>query len=61
MLTVEGFCVTELSTYSSNHVLHSLKVRKCLGYESNLFFQYVDSLMQILKMERKVDKMLLVF
>ena len=61
MFTVEGCSETRLYKHSSNHIFDSLKFPKYIGYECHLFFQNVQKLMKISKMEIKIEKMLLNF
>ena len=61
MLTVHKCSDTWLFSYLSNHAFCSLYFRKYIRCEAHPFFQNVKNLMQILKIQKNVDKIVLVF
>ena len=50
-LTLERCSKTASFGDSSNHISRSQELRRCLGYEADLFFQNALYFMQITKME----------
>ena len=61
MFTVEVCSEVRQSKHLSNHIFDSLSFRKYIGYECHPFFQNVQNLMRISKIERKIEQIFLVF
>ena len=61
MLPVKGSFETGLFGHISSHVFRSAYFRKEISYEGHLFFENVLNLMQISKMQEKIDKKIFVF
>ena len=61
MLPVKGSLETGLFGHISTHVFRSAYFRKEISYEGHLFFENVLNLMQISKMQEKIDKKIFVF
>ena len=61
MFTMEGCSETRVTKHSSNYIFPSLYFRKYIGSECYLVFQNVQNLMKILKTERKIQKIFLLF
>ena len=61
MLPVKGSFETGLFGHISSHVFRSAYFQKEISYEGHLFFENVLNLMQISKMQKKMDKKLFVF
>ena len=55
-LTVLGCTETGLVRYLGNHVFRSLYLRKYIRYDSHIFFQNAQNLMDISEMEKKIEK-----
>ena len=61
MLLVQGYFEAVLFLCLSNHVSGIPWFRKYIGYECHLFFKYVQSLIYIPKMQKKIQKKSFVF
>ena len=61
MLPVKGSLETGLIGHISRHVFQSAEFWKEISYEGHPFFENVGNLMQISKMQEKIDKKLFVF
>ena len=61
MLAVKGSLEMGLFGHISSHVFRSAQFRKEISYEGHLFFENVLNLMQISKMQDKIDKKFFVF
>ena len=56
MLLFEGCSETGLFRHLSNHCFLSLQFPKYISYEGHLFFQNVQNLIFISKMQKKIEK-----
>ena len=56
MLLVEGSSEAGSFRQYSNHVFRSLEFRKYISYEGHPFFQFLQNLIWISKMQKKIDK-----
>ena len=61
MLPVKGSFERGLFGHISKHVFRSANFRKKINYQGHLFFENVQDLIQIYKMQEKVGKRLFVF
>ena len=61
MLPVKGSFETGLIGHISRHVFRSALFWKEISYEGHPFFENVGNLMQISKMQEKIDKNFFVF
>ena len=55
MLLVEGYCETALFRLLGNDVLGSPEFPKYISYECHLFFENVQNLMYISKIQKKIE------
>ena len=53
MLLVQGYCEKAPFRHLSNHVSRSPKFRKYISYESLFFFENVQNLIKVLKLQKK--------
>ena len=61
MLSLEGYSETRLFRHFSNDVFRGTEFRKHISYEGYPFLKYLQNLIHILKMQKKIQKKFFVF